>query len=67
MKVKTKYGEHILACFVPPKGSGWAVTCHEKTLCDCEVIELIDRLKKEIKELRDAWSFDLSAIEGDKE
>ena len=38
-----------LVCLVPKDGKG-GVTCHEKSVCDCTVIELIE-LVEEAKEL----------------
>ena len=55
MKLKTKYGEKILACLVPKNESG--ITCHEKTLCDCEVIELLEKLKTQNAKYREALRF----------
>jgi len=34
-----------LVCLVPRKEAG-GITCHEKTLCDCQVLEIADRLDK---------------------
>lgn len=35
-----------LVCLVPREGSSSALTCHENTLCDCQVLEIADRLDK---------------------
>ena len=29
-----------LVCLVPKRGSEFTMTCHEKTLCDCQVLEI---------------------------
>lgn len=34
-----------LVCLVPRKGLG-GITCHEKTLCDCQVLEIFAELDK---------------------
>jgi len=38
-----------LVCLVPKDGKG-GITCHEKSVCDCTVIELIE-LVEEAKEI----------------
>ena len=43
-----------LVCLVPREGAD-GLTCHEKTICDCRVIELLDDLdtqESEITKLR---------------
>lgn len=39
-----KYKEGLV-CLVPKEGRG-GITSHEKTLCDCQVLEIFDELEK---------------------
>lgn len=39
-----------LVCLVPREGA-YGLTCHEKTICDCRVIELLDDLDTQESEL----------------
>lgn len=50
MKVTTKHGKEVLACLIPKDEND--ITCHEKTLCDCEVIKLIEDLEVERDKLK---------------
>lgn len=37
-----------LVCLVPSKDSYHVITSHEKTLCDCEVLEIINELEQKL-------------------
>ena len=63
MEVKTKYGKKTLVCLIPKKESKIGVTCHEKTLCDCEVIDLLNKLQKENQELKRKLDLAVGALE----
>jgi hypothetical protein len=46
-KKASETGRQGLVCLVPRKGVG-GITCHEKTLCDCTILELLDSRDAEI-------------------
>ena len=43
-----------LVCLVPKPGAQHTITCHEKTLCDCEVLTITGKLLAVVKEMRGA-------------
>ena len=54
-----------LVCLVPRPGVG-GLTCHEKTLCDCMVLEVFaayDALAKENASLRESLKLAVEALE----
>ena len=54
----SEYKGKFLACLVPKEGKS-GITSHEKTLCDCEVIEILSELEKTRKiclELQERYS-----------
>lgn len=42
-----------LVCLVPIDGAECLLTCHEKTLCDCQVLKIIDKSETLITHLAD--------------
>lgn len=56
-----KYREGLV-CLVPRADSKYGITCHEKTLCDCQVLEIFAALDAALAE-RDEYAKKYSAIE----
>ena len=49
-----------LVCLVPREGAECALTCHEKTLCDCQVLEIFAAYDRAIKDAKYEWHRNLT-------